>query len=121
MNRKSVLSLTAAAFAALSIPMFAQMPGAAMKQVVGVVQVEEFRAVEGDAPIAPGQAEELPVHRVVRRQVARGDGLLKDAGEGPHAPRGGGHRAVEGLAGLRLAPLEPALVRLSLPRFGLRR
>jgi RND family efflux transporter MFP subunit len=46
MNKKSVLSLTAAAFAALSIPMFAQMPGAAMKQVVGVVQVEEVANVQ---------------------------------------------------------------------------
>ena len=46
MNKKSILSLTAAVFAALSIPMFAQMPGAAMKQVVGVVQVEEVANVQ---------------------------------------------------------------------------
>ena len=46
MNRKSILSLTAIAVAALSIPMFAQMPGAAMKQVVGVVPVEEIANVQ---------------------------------------------------------------------------
>lgn len=46
MNRKSVLSLTAAAVAALSIPMFAQMPGGAMKQVVGVAEVEEVANVQ---------------------------------------------------------------------------
>ena len=46
MKRKSVLSLTAAAFAALSIPMFAQMPGGAMKQVVGVAEVEEVANVQ---------------------------------------------------------------------------
>ena len=46
MNKKSVLSLTATAFAALSIPMFAQMPGGAMKQVVGVAEVEEVANVQ---------------------------------------------------------------------------
>ena len=45
MNKLSVLSLTAAAFAALSIPMFAQMPGT-MKQVVGVSAVEEVANVQ---------------------------------------------------------------------------
>lgn len=45
MNKKSVLSLAAVAFAALSIPMFAQMPGA-MKQVVGVAEVEEIANVQ---------------------------------------------------------------------------
>ena len=45
MNKKSVLSLTAAAYAAHSVPMFAQMPGA-MKQVVGVAEVEYVANVQ---------------------------------------------------------------------------
>ena len=45
MNKMSVLSLTAAAVAALSIPLFAQMPGA-MKQVVGVAEVEDVANVQ---------------------------------------------------------------------------
>ena len=45
MNKKSVLSLTAVALAALSASLFAQMPGA-MKQVVGVAEVEEVANVQ---------------------------------------------------------------------------
>ncbi len=45
MNKMSVLGLTAAAVAALSIPLFAQMPGA-MKQTVGVAEVEEVANVQ---------------------------------------------------------------------------
>ena len=46
MNKVSVLSLTAAAVAALSAPLFAQMPGAAVKQVVGVAEVEDVANVQ---------------------------------------------------------------------------
>jgi len=45
MNKMSVMSLTAAAVAAISIPLFAQMPGA-MKQVVGVAEVEDVANVQ---------------------------------------------------------------------------
>ena len=45
MNKKFVMSLSMAAVAALSIPMFAQMPGA-MKQVVGVAEVEDVANVQ---------------------------------------------------------------------------
>ena len=45
MNKKHVMCLTAVAVAALSIPLFAQMPGA-MKQVVGVAEVEEVANVQ---------------------------------------------------------------------------
>ena len=45
MNKKFVMSLSMAAVAALSIPMFAQMPGA-MKQVVGVAEVEDIANVQ---------------------------------------------------------------------------
>ena len=45
MNKMSVLSLTTAAFAAISVPLFAQMPGAT-KQVVGVAAVEEVANVQ---------------------------------------------------------------------------
>ena len=45
MNKMSVMSLTAAAVAAISIPLFAQMPGA-MKQVVGVAAVEDVANVQ---------------------------------------------------------------------------
>ena len=45
MNKKSVMSLTAAALAAISVSVFAQMPGA-VKQVVGVVEVEEIANVQ---------------------------------------------------------------------------
>ena len=43
MNKKHVMCLTAVA--ALSIPLFAQMPGA-MKQVVGVAEVEDVANVQ---------------------------------------------------------------------------
>jgi membrane fusion protein (multidrug efflux system) len=45
MKKLTVLSLTAAALAAFSVPLFAQMPGA-MKQVVGVAEVEEVANVQ---------------------------------------------------------------------------
>ncbi|MBR4253887.1 MAG: efflux RND transporter periplasmic adaptor subunit [Lentisphaeria bacterium] len=45
MNKKFVMSLSVAAFAALSASMFAQMPGA-MKQVVGIAEVEDVANVQ---------------------------------------------------------------------------
>ena len=45
MNKKFVLGLSAAAVAVFSSPVFAQMPGA-MKQVVGVAEVEEVANVQ---------------------------------------------------------------------------
>ena len=45
MNKKSVMSLTAAALAAISVSLFAQMPGA-VKQVVGVAEVEDVANVQ---------------------------------------------------------------------------
>ena len=45
MNKLFVMSLSAAAIAAVSTPVFAQMPGA-MKQVVGVAEVEEVANVQ---------------------------------------------------------------------------
>ena len=45
MKKTVALSLAAAAVAAFSVPMFAQMPGA-MKQVVGVAEVEEVANIQ---------------------------------------------------------------------------
>ena len=45
MNKTFAMSLIAASVAALSIPLFAQMPGA-MKQVVGVAEVEDVANVQ---------------------------------------------------------------------------